>query len=40
MEHCSTIGWVQRDNGRQAWDAWLDRRTGEGRLRVLPDRER
>jgi hypothetical protein len=33
-----TIGWVQRDNSRQAWDAWLDRRTGEGRLRVLPDR--
>jgi hypothetical protein len=34
---CGTIGWVQRDTGRQAWDAWLDRRTGEGRLRVLAE---
>jgi hypothetical protein len=32
------IGWLSRDNGRQAWDAWLDLRMGEGRLRVLPDR--
>jgi hypothetical protein len=35
---CCTIGWLSRDNGRQAWEAWLDVRTGEGRLRVLPDR--
>jgi hypothetical protein len=34
------IGWVQRDNGREAWEAWLDLRTGEGRLRVFPDRGR
>jgi hypothetical protein len=27
-----------RASGRQAWDAWLNLRTGEGRLRVLPDR--
>jgi hypothetical protein len=33
-----TIGWLSRDNGRQAWEAWLDLRTGEGRLRVLPER--
>jgi hypothetical protein len=32
-----TIGWLSRDNGRQAWEAWLDVRTGEGRLRALPD---
>ncbi len=27
------IGWVVADAGRKAWDAWLDTRTGEGRLR-------
>jgi hypothetical protein len=32
------IGWLSRDSGRQAGGAWLDLRTGEGRLRVLPDR--
>jgi hypothetical protein len=40
--HCTPqgrckIGWLSRDNGRQAWEAWLDLRTGEGRLRVLPN---
>jgi hypothetical protein len=34
-----TIGWLLRDTGRQARKAWLDLRTGEGRLRALPGRE-
>jgi hypothetical protein len=24
------IGWLSRDIGRQAWEAWLDLRAGEG----------
>jgi hypothetical protein len=27
------IGWVVRDSGREAWDAWYNVLTGEGRLR-------
>jgi hypothetical protein len=27
------IGWVVRDSGREAWDAWYNVKTGEGRLR-------
>ena len=31
--------WVVWDTGRQAWDAWYNDVTGEGRLRMPPDRE-
>ena len=31
------IGWVVRDSGREAWDAWYNVHTGEGRLRRQSD---
>ena len=31
------IGWVVWDSGRQAWDAWYNVVTGEGRLRRQSD---
>jgi hypothetical protein len=31
------IGWVVWDSGRQAWDAWYNVFTKEGRLRRQPD---
>ena len=31
------IGWVVRDSGREAWHAWYNVVTQEGRLRRMPN---
>ena len=31
------VGWIVANSGRDSWDVWLDRHTGEGRLRRRTD---
>jgi hypothetical protein len=31
------VGWIVANSGRDSWDVWLDRHTGEGRLRRRVD---